>query len=89
MENHKPAKTKDLETPYRLEPALLERLTDEIADAIAELAAASATLGGRLTPATSAGLAGLVRIMNTYYSNLIEGHKTRPRDIARALGGGF
>ena len=23
--------------------------------------------------------------MNTYYSNLIEGHDTRPRDIERAL----
>jgi Fic family protein len=27
--------------------------------------------------------------MNTYYSNLIEGHDTRPRDIARALEGHF
>lgn len=25
--------------------------------------------------------------MNTYYSNLIEGHNTRPRDIKRALAG--
>src|SRR5258707_15513025 len=27
--------------------------------------------------------------MNTYYSNLIEGHNTRPRDIERALEGKF
>lgn len=27
--------------------------------------------------------------MNTYYSNLIEGHDTRPRDIERALAGDF
>lgn len=27
--------------------------------------------------------------MNTYYSNLIEGHDTRPRDIERALAGQF
>jgi Fic family protein len=27
--------------------------------------------------------------MNTYYSNLIEGHNTRPNDIARALAGEF
>ncbi|MGI6850662.1 Fic family protein [Mesorhizobium sp. 1B3] len=27
--------------------------------------------------------------MNTYYSNLIEGHDTRPRDIERALAGSF
>ncbi len=30
-------------------------------------------------------LAKLVRTMNSYYSNLIEGHKTLPRDIDRAL----
>jgi Fic family protein len=27
--------------------------------------------------------------MNAYYSNLIEGHNTRPRDIERALAGDF
>jgi Fic family protein len=27
--------------------------------------------------------------MNTYYSNLIEGHDTRPRDIERTLVGEF
>jgi Fic family protein len=31
------------------------------------------------------GVAKLVREMNSYYSNLIEGHKTLPRDIERAL----
>jgi len=30
-------------------------------------------------------LAGLVRAMNCYYSNLIEGHDTHPIDIERAL----
>ena len=34
-------------------------------------------------------LAETVRIMNAYYSNLIEGHKSLPRDIARALAGKF
>jgi hypothetical protein len=38
-----------------------------------------------LHPRTAAHLADLVRIMNTGYSNLIEGHDTRPRDIERAL----
>src|SRR5262249_50433327 len=42
-----------------------------------------------LHPRTAANLADLVRIMNTYYSNLIEGHNTRPRDIASALEGEF
>ncbi|WP_459080184.1 Fic family protein [Mesorhizobium sp. A623] len=32
-------------------------------------------------------MADLVRVMNSYYSNLIEGHNTRPRDIELALAG--
>lgn len=32
-----------------------------------------------------AGIADTVRIMNCYYSNLIEGHDTRPLDIERAM----
>ena len=76
-----------LESVSRIEPARLEEPTGPIADAIAELAAAAATLGKALHPRTAAHLADLVRIMNTYYSNLIEGHDTRPRDIERALAG--
>src|SRR3954451_14297240 len=75
------------ESVSRIEPARLEEPTGPIADAIAELAASAATLGRALHPRTSANLAALVRIMNTYYSNLIEGHDTRPRDIERALAG--
>jgi Fic family protein len=75
------------EMPQRIEPARLEEASEAIADVIAELSAASATLGVGLHPRTAANLADLVRIMNTYYSNLIEGHNTRPRDIARALEG--
>jgi Fic family protein len=76
-----------LESVSRIEPARLEEPTGPIADAIAELAASAATLGKALHPRTATHLADLVRIMNTYYSNLIEGHDTRPRDIERALAG--
>ena len=31
----------------------------------------------------------MIRLMNSYYSNRIEGHNTRPRDIERALAGDF
>jgi Fic family protein len=79
----------DFETPYRIEPTRLEEITEAISDVIAELSAASATLGAALNPHTAANLASLVRMMNTYYSNLIEGHNTRPRDIERALAGEF
>ena len=76
-----------IEAPPRIEPARLEEVPEAIADAIAALSSASAALGARLHPATAANLSDLVRVMNCYYSNLIEGHDTRPRDIARALAG--
>ena len=73
------------ETPYRIEPCLLDSIPLEITDLIANLTISSARLAGRLHPRTAASLADLVRIMNCYYSNLIEGHHTKPRDIERAL----
>ena len=76
-----------IETPSRIEPARLEETPEQVADAIAALSSATAALGARLHPATAENLAGLVRLMNCYYSNLIEGHNTRPRDIERALAG--
>ncbi len=63
----------------------MEEVPEKISDAVAELAAASAKLESALRPGTAAGLAQMVRIMNTYYSNLIEGHVTRPRDIEMAI----
>ena len=68
------------EKPARIEPARLEETPEAIADAIAALSSASAALGARLHPATAANLSDLVRLMNCYYSNLIEGHDTQPRD---------
>jgi len=76
-----------IESVDRIEPARLEDAPEAIADVVAELSAAAAELGRALHPLTAANLADLVQIMNTYYSNLIEGHDTRPRDIERALAG--
>ncbi len=76
-----------IENVSRIEPARLEEAPETIADVVANLSAAGAVLGSALHPMTAANLATLVRIMNTYYSNLIEGHDTRPRDIERALAG--
>jgi len=42
-------------------------------------------LRGSLHPITRGLLTDLVRSMNSYYSNLIEGHRTRPRDIEAAI----
>jgi Fic family protein len=77
----------EIESVQRIEPARLEEPGEAIADLVAELAAAAATLGSALHPRTAANLADLVRIMSAYYSNLIEGHNTRPKDIERALAG--
>jgi Fic family protein len=87
MSNDRP--NKPLEMPHRIEPARLENPPEAVADLAAELAASSAKLGRPLHPLTASNLADLVRIMNTYYSNLIEGHDTRPRDIEKALAGEF
>ena len=78
-----------IESVQRIEPAYLDDPPPEIVDAVAELSASSASLGGALHPTTAANLADVVRIMNAYYSNLIEGHHTQPRDIERALAGSF
>ena len=45
----------------------------------------SAILGSRQHPVTMRSLHELLRIMNSYYSNLIEGHNTHPYDIVRAM----
>lgn len=75
--------------PTRIEPARIEEIDTRLADAALELAKASAGIGRNLAPATLAQVAEMVRLMNSYYSNRIEGNNTRPRDIERALGGEF
>lgn len=63
------------DSPHR--PSLIELAV--------ELAAKSAGLRRSLPEGAIAALADLVRAMNCYYSNLIEGHDTHPVDIERAL----
>ncbi|MAA80726.1 MAG: cell filamentation protein Fic [Hyphomonas sp.] len=50
-----------------------------------ELAAKSAGFSRSLPDGVVSALADLVRAMNCYYSNLIEGHDTHPVDIERAM----
>jgi Fic family protein len=56
-----------------------------LTDLAVDLAAKSAGFRRSLPPGVLAALANLVRSMNCYYSNLIEGHDTHPIDIERAL----
>ena len=56
-----------------------------LADLSVELAAHSTGFRRSLPKGVLTALANLVRSMNCYYSNLIEGHNTHPVDIERAL----
>ena len=50
-----------------------------------ELIKQAAALSGSLHPLTREAIAKLIEPMNSYYSNLIEGHNTHPLDIEKAL----
>lgn len=56
-----------------------------LSDLALELAMQAASFRSSLPTVIHAALADLVRSMNCYYSNLIEGHHTHPVDIERAL----
>ena len=72
----------------RMEPMLLSegsRHRPQLTSLAVDLAAASAGLYRSLPAGITKALAELVRAMNCYYSNLIEGHDTHPVDIERAM----
>jgi Fic family protein len=75
------------EASSRIEPARIEHPSGKLLDLSIDIVARAERLGAALHPETAAQLARTVRIMNTYYSNLIEGHNTRPREIEQALHG--
>jgi Fic family protein len=58
-------------------------------DLAVELASRSAGFRRSLPEGVLTPLADLVRAMNCYYSNLIEGHDTHPVDIERALNNDY
>lgn len=58
---------------------------NQLADLALELTAKSTALRKSLPEPIIKALSDLVRSMNCYYSNLIEGHDTHPIDIERAL----
>lgn len=76
------------EVPTRIEPTFFEdTIPSALSDLVVDIRGASATLGQGLHEEAARELADMVRVMNCYYSNLIEGHNTRPRDIELALAG--
>jgi Fic family protein len=69
-----------------MQPLLPTAGRGTLAKLTCDILAASGRLTGQVhAPEVLRRVAGLVREMNCYYSNLIEGHKTTPREIERAL----
>jgi len=80
------------ETIALMEPLLIaegSRHRTGLTDFAVELAARSAGFARSLPQGVHPALGTLVRAMNCYYSNLIEGHDTHPVDIERALKGDY
>jgi hypothetical protein len=76
------------EAVSEMEPLLISegsRHPRVVADLAFDLTQKSAGFRRSLPSSLLTSLADLVRAMNCYYSNLIEGHDTHPIDIERAL----
>lgn len=58
---------------------------NSLSEVASDLLSKSGELHAKLHPIVLQGIGKLVRKMNCYYSNFIEGHNTRPYDIERAL----
>jgi Fic family protein len=76
------------ESPSMIDPILIgdgSRHRGPLSDLAVDLAARAAGFRRSLPARVRDALGDLVRSMNCYYSNLIEGHDTHPVDIERAL----
>lgn len=69
---------------HKMTPLYPEK-AEELHDLALSVIQKSAALGSRQHPVTLRSLQDLLRIINSYYSNLIEGHHTHPYDIVRAM----
>jgi Fic family protein len=66
-----------------------ERALGPLLEKAAALIAEGYRLGGLASPPLRDSLAGLLRAMNSYYTNKIEGQQTLPADIERAVRNQF
>src|SRR5436190_15271014 len=72
--------------PAAMEPLLPASAKGALAELTCEILRDAGSLSAQIpSQVVRTRAANLVREMNSYYSNLIEGHKTLPRDIERAL----
>src|SRR3990167_11414518 len=74
-----------LNTISEMEPLMPESGMKELEDLVSDFISKANRLASQLKPQVIKSVGDLVRSMNCYYSNLIEGHHTHPRDIEKAL----
>lgn len=72
-----------------MEPMVPPESSRLLDDDVLALVAEASKLASRMHPILLESIGDLVRSMNCYYSNLIEGHDTHPLDIDRALASDF
>ena len=68
-----------------MEPMLPRDAQTGLTDLALELVAKASELAGQIQHTVRESIGDLVRSMNCYYSNLIEGNNAHPRDIDAAL----
>jgi Fic family protein len=72
-----------------MEPMLVPEGDSALDDLTFDLNRMTASLAGSMPAEIQKELARLVRSMNCYYSNFLEGHQTTPREIERAMRSDF
>ncbi len=72
-------------TPSAMQPMFPRDGNTDLTDLAVDLIARASHLSGQIQWTVRESIGDLVRSMNCYYSNLIEGHDTQPRDIDAAL----
>ena len=76
-------------TPSAMEPMFPRDGKAGLTDLAVDLIVRASHLSGQTQWTVRESIGDLVRSMNCYYSNLIEGHDTHPRDIDAALEGDY
>ncbi len=76
-------------SPTSMEPLFPEDHSYELESLAIELIEKAAKLSGTTNSITRLAIAAFLRPMNSYYSNLIEGHDTHPIDISKALNNDY
>ena len=78
------------DSPHQFEPLLPEsQLLEPLLERSADVISACSALNAAVTQGPQAELRKLLRKMNSFYTNLIEGEHTRPSEIDRAIEKNF